>query len=42
MDLSLTEEQLMIQETARRFADAELAPHAAELDLTKGLQQAGC
>ncbi|MBN3560706.1 acyl-CoA dehydrogenase family protein [Aliamphritea spongicola] len=35
MDLSLTEEQLMIQETARRFADAELAPHAAELDLTK-------
>ena len=32
MDLSLTEEQLMIQDMARKFADAELAPVAAELD----------
>jgi alkylation response protein AidB-like acyl-CoA dehydrogenase len=32
--LTLTEEQQMIQETARRFADAELAPRAGELDRT--------
>lgn len=32
MDLSLTEEQLMIQDMARKFADSELAPVAAELD----------
>lgn len=32
MDLSLTEEQLMIQDMARKFADTELAPVAAELD----------
>jgi len=32
MDLSLTEEQLMIQDMAKKFADAELAPVAAELD----------
>jgi alkylation response protein AidB-like acyl-CoA dehydrogenase len=30
----LNEEQQMIQETARRFADAELAPRAAHLDET--------
>ncbi|MEX0644088.1 MAG: isobutyryl-CoA dehydrogenase [Parvularculaceae bacterium] len=35
MDFSLTEEQLAIQEMARRFADDELAPHAAEWDETK-------
>lgn len=35
MDLSLSEEQQMIQETARRFAEAELAPFAAELDQNK-------
>lgn len=35
MDLSLTEEQLMIQDMARKFADSELAPVAAELDHTK-------
>jgi len=35
MDLSLTEEQLMIQDMAKKFADAELAPVAAELDKTK-------
>lgn len=32
--LTLTEEQQMIQETARRFADTELSPTAAELDRT--------
>jgi alkylation response protein AidB-like acyl-CoA dehydrogenase len=32
MDLSLNEEQLMIQELARKFADTELAPVAADLD----------
>jgi alkylation response protein AidB-like acyl-CoA dehydrogenase len=32
--LVLTEEQQMIQETARRFADTELAPSASELDQT--------
>ncbi|MGB1261953.1 MAG: acyl-CoA dehydrogenase family protein [Cognaticolwellia sp.] len=34
MDLSLTEEQLMIQDMARKFADSELAPVAATLDET--------
>ncbi|WP_448212805.1 acyl-CoA dehydrogenase family protein [Colwellia sp. MEBiC06753] len=33
MDLSLSEEQLMIQDMAKKFADSELAPVAAELDL---------
>lgn len=32
--LTLTDEQQMIQETARRYADTELAPHAGELDRT--------
>jgi len=32
MDLSLTEEQTMIQDMARRFAETELAPVAAKLD----------
>ncbi|MBY4676323.1 acyl-CoA dehydrogenase family protein [Marinobacterium arenosum] len=32
MDLSLTEEQSLIQETAKRFAETELAPVAAEVD----------
>ncbi len=32
MDFSLTEEQLMIQETARNFAQEHLAPHAQERD----------
>jgi len=35
MDLSLTEEQMMIQDMARKFADSELAPVAAELDETQ-------
>ena len=32
MDLSLTEEQSMIQDMARKFAQTELAPLAAKLD----------
>ena len=32
MDLSLTDEQQMIQSTARQFADAELVPTAAKVD----------
>ena len=32
MDLSLTEEQKLIQQTARRFAEVELQPNAAQLD----------
>ena len=35
MNLSLTEEQMMIQDMARKFADSELAPVAAELDETQ-------
>lgn len=35
MDLSLTEEQIMIQDMARKFADSELAPVAAKLDETR-------
>ncbi|MFI2809728.1 MULTISPECIES: acyl-CoA dehydrogenase family protein [Microbulbifer] len=34
MDFSLTEEQQMIQDAARQFADSELKPVAAELDAT--------
>jgi len=34
MNLSLTEEQIMIQDMARKFADSELAPVAAKLDET--------
>ena len=33
MDLSLSEEQMMIQDMARKFADSELAPVAADLDV---------
>ncbi|MCE9679392.1 acyl-CoA dehydrogenase family protein [Shewanella sp. AS1] len=32
MDMTLTEEQLMIQDTARQFAQSELLPVAAKLD----------
>lgn len=35
MDFSLNEEQRAIQDAARAFADAELAPHSAEWDETK-------
>ncbi len=34
MDFELTEEQKMVQEMARRFAEAEVRPKAAELDAT--------
>ncbi len=36
MNFTPTEEQQMIQDTARQFAEAELAPVAAELDVTGG------
>jgi butyryl-CoA dehydrogenase len=36
MNFTPTEEQQMIQDTARQFAEAELAPVAAELDSTGG------
>lgn len=44
MNLAFTEEQLMIQETAKRFAETELAPVAAELDQTRdyAMTQAHC
>ena len=35
MDFALTEDQRAIQDAARAFADAELAPHSAEWDETK-------
>jgi butyryl-CoA dehydrogenase len=35
MDLSLTEEQAMIQDMAKKFAETEFAPVAAELDETQ-------
>ncbi|MDO6562290.1 acyl-CoA dehydrogenase family protein [Amphritea sp. 1_MG-2023] len=35
MDLNLTEEQHMIQDAARRYAESELAPTAEQLDQTK-------
>ncbi|WP_296816888.1 isobutyryl-CoA dehydrogenase [Brevundimonas sp.] len=35
MDFSLNEDQRAIQDVARAFADAELAPHSAEWDETK-------
>lgn len=34
MDFSLTEEQQMVQDTARRFAEEQIKPVAAELDKT--------
>ena len=37
MDLNLTEEQQMIQDVARRFAETEVAPAAEQLDQTKDL-----
>jgi len=35
MDFALTDDQRAIQEAARQFAEAELAPHSAEWDETK-------
>jgi len=34
MDFALTEEQQMIQDAAREFAQSEIAPVAAEFDLS--------
>jgi len=39
MDLSLTEEQAMIQEMAKKFSETELAPVAAELDETQNQEK---
>src|SRR5690606_21116849 len=35
MDFALTDDQRAIQDAARAFAEAELAPHSAEWDETK-------
>jgi alkylation response protein AidB-like acyl-CoA dehydrogenase len=35
LDLDLTKEQRMIRDTVREFAEAEIAPHAAEWDRTE-------
>ncbi|MDP2764729.1 MAG: acyl-CoA dehydrogenase family protein, partial [Brevundimonas sp.] len=35
MDFALTDDQRAIQDAARQFAEAELAPHSAEWDETK-------
>ena len=39
MDLALTDVQKQIQESARRFAEAELEPHAATLDRGDGRER---
>ena len=36
MELALNEEQILIQDTARKFAETELAPIAASLDTGAG------
>ncbi len=36
MQFALTEEQALIQDTARRFAESELAPHAAAMEAADG------
>ena len=41
MDFQLTEEQRMIQEMARGFAEKELNPRAAEIDATR-IYPLGC
>ncbi len=40
MDFSLTEQQTLIQDMARQFSDAELAPHSAKWDEEKYLDRA--
>jgi len=40
MDFALTEEQTLIQDMARQFSDAELAPYAARWDAEKYLDRA--
>ena len=39
MDFQLTEEQTLIQDMARQFAEAELAPHSAMWDEEKFLDR---
>lgn len=39
MDFSLTEEQTLIQDMARQFSDAELAPHSSRWDEEKQLDR---
>ncbi|HFB55461.1 MAG TPA: acyl-CoA dehydrogenase, partial [Hellea balneolensis] len=39
MDFTLSEEQVMIQDMARQFADAELAPFAAQWDEEKSMSR---
>ena len=39
VDFSLTDEQVLIQRTAREFCDAEIAPYAAEWDRTETIDR---
>ena len=39
MDLTLSDEQQLIRQTARDFCDAEIAPHAAEWDRTETIDR---
>src|SRR4051794_26655638 len=39
MDFTLTEEQELVRETAREFADRELAPHAREWDRAEAVDR---
>ena len=39
MDFTLSDEQQLIRETARRFCDAEIAPYAAEWDRTETIDR---
>jgi alkylation response protein AidB-like acyl-CoA dehydrogenase len=39
MDFALTEEQLLIRETARTFCDREIVPHAREWDRTERMDR---
>src|SRR5690242_20969273 len=40
MDFELSDEQLLIRQTARSFCDAEIAPHAAEWDRAEVVDRA--
>src|SRR2546423_12779759 len=39
VDLTLSDEQQLIRDTARAFCDAEIAPHAAEWDRTETIDR---
>ena len=39
MDLTLSDEQQLIRQTARDFCDAEIAPHAAEWDRSESIDR---